>query len=190
MPAAATRLIVNEPPPTPSSSIVVLADQWERLHVEAKAAWAVADRASNAAFEIIPMVHLPEGSEQGWNLHRDQLAQLDLIDRQRGRIDPKSSPRVEAYDLWRKQNDAIFGYFRSHELEKAADDIQKQANDIAEEIRAIRPTDAYSAARKFRVLRFTYEDGDGGFDDAAAIHAFQDDLDFLASTGNPVRSPR
>lgn len=190
----AERLILEEPT-HPSAAqklplIVELAGQWERLHAEAEAAWSEAGRANEAAGEIIPPIQLPEGMTRGFPLNRDDLAQRDHADRQAGFVEPQSSPRVEAYDRWCKQYEAILGYYRIEELEKAADEIQRQANALADRIRTLRPSDAYSAARKFRVLRARFTDGEGGFDDVNPIHAFQDDLDFLASMANPIRDQR
>ncbi|WP_374578534.1 hypothetical protein [Phenylobacterium sp.] len=184
MPATA-RLVLNEPA-APTSSLLDLIGQWEILHQEARDAWAKTDQAHDAALRILPDLPATCRNEQGHRYTREQLVALDYRERYLGH-----PSRVEAFDIWQAQTAAILGYFQADDLETAADAIQMRANDLAKLIKAMLPTDAHSAARKFTVLRTTYSDPQTGeIDEPAIFHGFQKDLDHLANVAMNAASTR
>jgi hypothetical protein len=146
---------------------------------EASRRLASAKIAAAAHHPAVPDLIRDPRATGAWLSRRD-LESADYEGRAFGQSRPSRRPRVEAYDRWIAQCEAVDGRFDVQRLEAALEQAAASSRAIGERIAALRPATSQEAAFKFRVLLALHRVGDGGLDDHVPIRAFLDDLEHVA----------
>jgi hypothetical protein len=172
--------------PTEASPLQLAAAEFIAIRAESDAQAARVMAAAEAADALYPDVPASIRNPQlpTLPLNRVQLQQMDKNAKSLTWPVPEGSPRIEAFEHWVAQKDAIDRSFGLPELDAAWERMKDAEDAVADRVVALKPSTVQEAAIKYGVLLAAFASRDRE-DITAPIVFFQflADLEHLANPG-------
>lgn len=187
--ASPSPVLLNAPEP---SRIATTAKKWLAEQAAMDEAWERWTAAIDAATSLHPEPPeiLRDQVTNAVHLDRDHYARLDCRARIARAIPMTAGPRVEAFDIWKAQMDAIDTDHHIPALEAEVDRRTEAGWQAAHELAALVPQTIQEAMVKYGVMLAAFGDRGGGprerepsIDQARPFFRFLQDLEHLARRG-------